>query len=141
MRKVDVTGWYNQGKPGGSQPEHGFQIYQVDQLVVEYAMSVADGNIAFNYSPIPFNNAHSAEDIKRECDALVEAKGLVLWLPDPVGLTMELANYMARRWSVFSEPYGHRVAIDSDLKQMEQAVRRQARDQLVAHVDFKQNVV
>lgn len=144
MRKVDVAGWYNGGNPGGKRPEHAFQVYQVDMAVAEYTMPIVDGALAFAWAGpggFPDFTARSADTLKQECDALVEGKGLVLALQDPVGIARELPLYMQARWADFSAPYARQLKVDADLTQLKQIIERQAQDDLVKKFDFQQNGV
>lgn len=140
MRDIDVTAWFHGGKPGGKQPAHSFQVMNVDMMVAEYAMPLIDGTIAFNFSPFGFH-PQSANTLKQECEALVEGKGLVLALEDPVGIAQELPAYMNSRWAAFSAPYARQTTVDAELTQIQQAVERQAEEDLFkakrqAHMDM-----
>jgi hypothetical protein len=140
MRAVDVTGWFNKGQPGGKQPAHSFQVMNVDLMVAEYAMPLLDGVMAFASNPYKFH-AGDAQALKQECEALAESKGLVLALEDPVGIATELPHYMNSRWAAFSAPYARQTTVDAELSQIQQAVERQAEENLLkqkhqAHMDM-----
>ena len=130
MRLVDVSAWYNHGKPGAAPPAHGFQIYQVDMIVTEYAMSLTNEVSALRWSPFPYLDIVSATALKAECDALAPAQGLVLALQDPAGIAQEIPAYMSARWEAFSDQWRRPVNVDANLAVLQAAVERQAQSDL-----------
>ncbi|MBN3854877.1 hypothetical protein G3N59_15950 [Paraburkholderia sp. Ac-20340] len=130
MRVIDIEAWYSQGKPGAPMPEHAFQIYQVDMIVAEYAMSLVDEVSALGWSPFFFKDIISAANLKTQCDALAPAKGLVLALQDPAGLAQEIPPYINARWADFSKPWQRQIDLDSNLTNLQIAVERQAETNL-----------
>lgn len=130
MRLVDVSAWYNHGKPGAAPPAHGFQIYQVDMIVTEYAMSLTNEVSALRWSPFPYLDIVSATALKAECDALAPAQGLVLALQDPAGIAQEIPAYMSARWEAFSDQWRRPVNVDANLTILKAAVERQAESDL-----------
>ncbi|MBU7438565.1 T6SS effector BTH_I2691 family protein [Paraburkholderia fungorum] len=129
MRLVDVGAWFNKGQPG-STPEHAFQIYQVDMIVAEYAMTLVEEVSALGWSPFFYRDIISAKSLKEECDALMPTKGLVLGLQDPAGIARELSAYMNARWAGFSKRWQREVDVEAGLTRIQAAVERQAETNL-----------
>ncbi|MCA8298265.1 hypothetical protein LGN19_31200 [Burkholderia sp. AU30198] len=126
MRLVDIGAWYNHGTPGAPQPEHAFQIYQVDMIVAEYAMTLLDEVSALRWSPFLCRDILSATTLKKVCDGLAPAKGLVLALQDPAGIAQEIPAYMNARWEGFSDQWKRPTDLDTNLTNLQAAVERQA---------------
>lgn len=134
MAEVDVKAVLA-GKKAQHRP-----ISQLASIVAEYAMAPKQAKANLAWSPFDFNSQHGrAERLERECESLRPSSGLIVTLPDPVGITQELAFLMKRNADLFIEnnlENKKNLAASSAIDQIEAAVREQAENTEIAASDY-----
>lgn len=111
-------------------------IAQLDSTVAEYAMAPSHAKANLGWSPFSFALRHGrAERLKQECESMRPGSGLIVTLPDPVGIAQELAFLMKRNADLFIDknPENKRnLAASVAIDQIEEAVRKQAENGEIA---------
>jgi len=112
---------------GMSMPH--LRIAQASSIIAEYAMKPEKAMSAFARNPFKFSvRSNHAERLIQECNAL-RAGGLIVTLPDPVGIVQELAFLMKRNADLFTSknPENRRkLSTDIVIDGLEHAIRKQA---------------
>ncbi|MFC3461205.1 T6SS effector BTH_I2691 family protein [Massilia haematophila] len=130
MVEIDV-----QSAIKGKQAPHR-PMAQVTAVVAEYAMAPKDAKFAFSASPFNFDTRYGrAESLVRECNALAREKGLIVTLPDPAGITQELALLMECKIKSFisKNPVDQRnLAASAAIDRIEEAYRKSFEDTEIA---------
>lgn len=133
MTAVDVAAVLR----GRNAPHH--PIAQLSAVVAEYAISAAQAKKSFDGSPFPFNSRQMyCERLKKECESLQPGGALIVTVPDPAGITQELAFLMKHNSDSFIEkrPEDKRKAAASlAIDQIETAIRLQAEDTEIASAE------
>lgn len=133
MVEIDV-----QGVLKGNKAPHK-SINQVPIMVAEYAMTLKNAESGFSSSPFkPEARFGRAEHLIKECHSMYAEKGLIVTVPDPVGIVQELALIMQEKIKVFlaESPVDQRnlaasVAIDN----MEIGIRNFSEDIEISETD------
>ena len=123
---------------GGNAGPHTRPIAQLSAVVAEYAMNATKGLASFKFSPFQFNPRHDqAERLRKEFDALRVGKGLIVTVPDPVGIAQELAMLMTRNADLFAGNLENRrkLAVSSQINEIETAVRVAAEHRKIEKFD------
>lgn len=130
MIEIDV-----QGTLKGKQAPHR-PIAQITAIVAEYAMAPKDAKAAFSASPFNLDMRYGrAERLIQECNSLAREKGLIVTLPDPAGITQEIALLM--EWKIKSfiskNPVDQRnLAASVAIDRIEEAYRKSFEDTEIA---------
>lgn len=114
----------------GNKVMHTRPISQVPAIVAEYAMSKDKGLKAFAWNSTAFVPRQGrAERLQKECDALRPGKALIVTVPDPVGITHELALLTQHKVEEFTqEPLRRRLLLaDQRIAAVEQGIRDRAK--------------
>lgn len=104
-------------------------LSQLSAVVAEYAMDKAKGEKTFAWSAHTFTGRQGrAERMRKACDAMRPGKGLIVTVPDPVGVATELALLMKRNVDYFTqEPERKRhLAANAAIGSIRQGVRDRA---------------
>jgi hypothetical protein len=138
MQKLDVAQWL-----ASQQAPHAVAINDVAQHVAEYH----DGVAAKAFGAGPFAWANRRGDASRlidKADACLRGKGLVLAVPDPVGIVQELGTQMQAALQSFVDDTrtdklrARKLAASAAIGQLESAVRHQAQtDEMAAARQMK----
>ena len=126
MVEIDVKA----AMSGGDVGPYARPIAQVSAVVAEYAMTRAKADDAFDWTPFHVDpRPGQAERLKLACDSMRPGKGLIVTLPDPASIAIELAILMTRNADLFTERNPVRkqnLAASTTIAQLEKAVREQA---------------
>ena len=109
--------------------QQGRPITQLTAMVAEYAMSLKDGRLKFDWNPIQFNGRYGqAEQLTKEFHVIRPGRGLIITLPDPAGIVQELAMLMKRNMDLLlNQPDNKRkLAASTAIEQLEDTIRSQA---------------
>lgn len=121
MVAVDIKAALAGGKVANARP-----IAQVSAVVAEYAMRNEKGQKAFDWNCTKFVARYgSADRLRKECDAMRPGKGLIVTVPDPVGVTQELALLTQHKVAEFTQEPARRRLLNADatISAIERGVR------------------
>ena len=119
---LDVQGWI-----GSKQHKGAADISQVDKVVAEYALSTTAGKaLAFSVGGFK-SKATTAQALKDRVPLISPAGGLVLAMPDPVGIASDLAILMRDQASAFANHPSRQkeMAASAAIENIRQVVRSQ----------------
>jgi hypothetical protein len=112
----------------GHPSPHSRPIAQLPAVVAEYALTANVAKEALGWGPFQLNlRQDKAKSLVDAFDAMRPGKGLIVTLPDPVGIVQELAALMKHSLERFMDgpQYRRRVAASAAINQIESAIKRQ----------------
>jgi len=119
---------------------HHISIAQLTEVVAEYGMVSNQAKANFAWGPFDFDSRYGrANDLKRQCESLRPGSAIIVTLPDPAGLTQELAFLMKRNADLFidNNPENKRnIAASSAIDQIRAAVCEQTENTEIAAADY-----
>lgn len=88
----------------GAPVAHCRPMSQLAAVVAEYAMDKTKALESFKWNPGTFASRHGRADrVRKACDAIRPGTALIVTVPDPVGITQELALLMKRNLDYFAQ--------------------------------------
>lgn len=112
----------------GQTATHIRPIAQLSALVAEYSLSEKVAKEALGWGPFRLNlRQNKAKSLVDSFDAMRLGKGLIVTLPDPVGIVQELAVLMKHSLDRFMDgpQYRRRLAASAAISQFEATIKRQ----------------
>jgi hypothetical protein len=123
MVEIDVQAALKGTQCGGAYP-----IKKVSEVVCEYALDKRTAERALRWSAFQVNSRYRQSDkLVEECESLRQGKGLIVTVPDPAGISEEIALLMTANFTSFTNhrEYRQKAAASDAIEHIRSLVRTQ----------------